>query len=74
MIRSNVTYENILGLRKRCIRCRSRGDLGSCADPFLYNVTQLETEVAVHVEECPSGWCGKIFEGTTGAFRLDGAF
>lgn len=50
---------------KRCFSCRSRGDLGSCKDPFKYtNVTQISVEPGIGVEAvpCASGWCGKIIE------------
>ncbi|XP_047518090.1 uncharacterized protein LOC125058095 [Pieris napi] len=59
------------GLNKRCMRCRSRGELGSCGDPFPTNVTETETQIGIHIVACPSGWCGKMIEGTTGAFRTD---
>ncbi|CAG9792094.1 unnamed protein product [Diatraea saccharalis] len=58
-------------LHKRCMRCRSRGELGACGDPFPFNVTEPDAVVGIHVVACPSGWCGKIIEGTTGAFRTD---
>ncbi|XP_026467483.1 uncharacterized protein LOC113371050 [Ctenocephalides felis] len=50
-------------LIKRCFRCRSRGDLGSCRDPFTFNATQVEDEKGVEAVPCASGWCGKILEG-----------
>lgn len=65
-------YFSIIGLNKRCMRCRSRGELGSCGDPFPFNVTDPEAEVGVHVIACPSGWCGKLNQGSTGTFRSDG--
>lgn len=46
--------------------------MGSCGDPFPFNVTEPEVEAGIHVVACPSGWCGKMIEGTTGAFRTDG--
>ncbi|XP_068627774.1 UPAR/Ly6 domain-containing protein rtv [Battus philenor] len=58
-------------LNKRCIRCRSRGELGSCGDPFPFNVTEPEVEMGIHVVACPSGWCGKSYEGNIGAFKND---
>ncbi|KAG6450778.1 hypothetical protein O3G_MSEX006762 [Manduca sexta] len=58
-------------LNKRCIGCRSRGELGTCGDPFPFNVTEPEAEVGIHVVACPSGWCGKLIQGTTGTFRTD---
>lgn len=63
---------NVTGLHKRCIRCRSRGELGTCGDPFPMNVTETVVEQGLHVVACPSGWCGKLLEGTVGAFRADG--
>lgn len=48
---------------KRCFSCRSRGELGTCRDPFPYNATQAEEEVGLSVVPCASGWCGKMFEG-----------
>ncbi|XP_034825419.1 UPAR/Ly6 domain-containing protein rtv [Maniola hyperantus] len=58
-------------LHKRCMKCRSRGELGTCGDPFPFNVTDADAEAGIHVVACPSGWCGKMIEGTTGAFRTD---
>ncbi|KAJ0179441.1 hypothetical protein K1T71_005153 [Dendrolimus kikuchii] len=58
-------------LHKRCIQCRSRGELGSCGDPFPYNVTEPDSVIGIHMVACPSGWCGKLLQGTTGAFRTD---
>nr|QIJ96700.1 retroactive [Glyphodes pyloalis] len=58
-------------LQKRCIRCRSRGEAGSCRDPFPTNVTETEAQAGIHVVACPSGWCAKLIQGTTGAFRSD---
>ncbi|KAG7305464.1 hypothetical protein JYU34_009533 [Plutella xylostella] len=68
---SIIALKQVSGLNKRCIRCRSRGELGSCADPFPLNVTEPEVEAGIHVVACPSGWCGKMIEGTSGAFRMD---
>lgn len=62
----------VTGLIKRCYSCRSRGELGSCKDPFRYNASQLVTEPGVSTVPCASGWCGKVIEGETGAFREDG--
>lgn len=44
--------------------CRSRGELGSCKDPFTVNVTLVENKLEIGVETvpCASGWCGKILE------------
>ncbi|KAL7304987.1 hypothetical protein TKK_0002778 [Trichogramma kaykai] len=47
---------------RRCIRCRSRGDLGSCKDPFTLNSTQIEQERGVEAVPCASNWCVKIIE------------
>lgn len=51
------------GLLRRCFTCRSRGDLGSCKDPFTFNSTQAEQEHGVKAVPCASGWCGKSLEG-----------
>lgn len=51
-----------LGLLRRCFVCRSRGELGSCKDPFTINATQVEHERGVETVPCASGWCGKILE------------
>ncbi|XP_067005149.2 UPAR/Ly6 domain-containing protein rtv [Anabrus simplex] len=53
------------GLLKRCYACRSRGDLGSCKDPFKFNSTLAEKERGVDAVPCASGWCGKFLEGGT---------
>lgn len=53
---------NISGALKRCFSCRSRSELGSCKDPFTFNVTQAEHEAGIEVQPCASGWCGKILE------------
>lgn len=49
---------------QRCFMCRSRGELGSCKDPFTVNVTLVENkqEIGVETVPCASGWCGKILE------------
>ncbi|XP_058443333.1 uncharacterized protein LOC131425432 [Malaya genurostris] len=57
-------------LLKRCYQCRSRGELGSCKDPFTFNATQVEGEHGVTAVPCASGWCGKVIEGQ-GSFRED---
>ncbi|EAA13014.4 uncharacterized protein LOC120901342 [Anopheles arabiensis] len=57
-------------LLKRCYQCRSRSELGSCKDPFLFNATQSENERGVSAVPCASGWCGKVIEGM-GSFRED---
>ncbi|XP_059616799.1 uncharacterized protein LOC132261820 [Phlebotomus argentipes] len=58
------------GILRRCYQCRSRGDLGSCKDPFRFNATQIEDERGITAVPCASGWCGKVIEGT-GSFRED---
>ncbi|PZC82545.1 hypothetical protein B5X24_HaOG210294 [Helicoverpa armigera] len=63
--------QEVQSLHKRCIRCRSRGELGTCGDPFPINVTESIVESGLHVVACPSGWCGKLIEGTVGTFRSD---
>uniref|UniRef100_A0A0C9QQ49 Qvr_1 protein n=1 Tax=Fopius arisanus TaxID=64838 RepID=A0A0C9QQ49_9HYME len=50
------------GLLRRCVDCRSRGELGSCKDPFTMNATMIESEPGVDVVPCASGWCGKVIE------------
>lgn len=35
-------------------------------------MTEPDAEVGIHVVACPSGWCAKVIEGTTGAYRTDG--
>ncbi|KAK7791404.1 hypothetical protein R5R35_010528 [Gryllus longicercus] len=50
---------------KRCFTCRSRGDQGSCKDPFKINATMVEMERGVDAVPCASGWCGKFLEGGT---------
>ncbi|KAF7267317.1 hypothetical protein GWI33_019437 [Rhynchophorus ferrugineus] len=49
---------------QRCFACRSRGELGSCKDPFTVNITIVENKQEIGVESvpCASGWCGKIVE------------
>ncbi|XP_014606342.1 PREDICTED: uncharacterized protein LOC106787998 [Polistes canadensis] len=47
---------------RRCVHCRSRGEQGSCKDPFTMNSTQIELERGVDMVPCVSGWCGKIIE------------
>ncbi|XP_017779974.1 PREDICTED: uncharacterized protein LOC108565170 [Nicrophorus vespilloides] len=53
---------NIEGGLKRCYVCRSRGENGSCKDPFTLNATQADEEKGVDTIPCASGWCGKIVE------------
>ena len=62
----------VVGLIKRCYQCRSRGELGNCKDPFQYNATQVEAVHGVTAIPCASGWCGKVIEGESSAFREDG--
>ncbi|XP_020285569.1 uncharacterized protein LOC109855564 isoform X3 [Pseudomyrmex gracilis] len=50
------------GILRRCVSCRSRGELGSCKDPFTMNSTQIAVEKGVDAVPCVSGWCGKIIE------------
>ncbi|XP_066591107.1 UPAR/Ly6 domain-containing protein rtv-like [Prorops nasuta] len=50
------------GILRRCVDCRSRGELGSCKDPFTMNSTEIEMEKGVDSVPCASGWCGKIIE------------
>ncbi|XP_011872606.1 PREDICTED: uncharacterized protein LOC105564671 [Vollenhovia emeryi] len=50
------------GILRRCVSCRSRGDLGSCKDPFTMNSTQIAVEKGIDAVPCVSGWCGKIIE------------
>lgn len=50
------------GILRRCVSCRSRGELGSCKDPFIMNSTQIALEKGVDAVPCVSGWCGKIIE------------
>uniref|UniRef100_A0A1E1WN51 Uncharacterized protein n=1 Tax=Pectinophora gossypiella TaxID=13191 RepID=A0A1E1WN51_PECGO len=66
-----LLLDGVKCLQKRCIRCRSRGELGTCGDPFPFNVTEPEADAGIHVVACPSGWCAKIIEGTTGTYRSD---
>lgn len=49
--------------------CRSRGELGSCKDPFVANVTLVENkqEIGIETVPCASGWCGKIVESENAA-------
>ncbi|CAB0032131.1 unnamed protein product [Trichogramma brassicae] len=58
-LRSCIAMSYII---RRCIRCRSRGDLGSCKDPFTLNSTQIEQERGVEAVPCASNWCVKIIE------------
>lgn len=62
-----------LGALRRCFQCRSRGELGSCKDPFRFNATQIEKEHGILAVPCASGWCGKVIE-SQGSLRDDGNF
>ncbi|XP_059223516.1 uncharacterized protein LOC106086801 [Stomoxys calcitrans] len=57
-------------LLRRCFQCRSRGELGSCKDPFTFNATDVEKESGVAAIPCASGWCGKVIEGG-GTYAVD---
>lgn len=69
---SEFFHDLILGLIKRCYQCRSRGDLGSCKDPFRFNASDIEKEPGVAAIPCASGWCGKVLEGESSTFKADG--
>ncbi|KAL5275342.1 hypothetical protein ACFFRR_001317 [Megaselia abdita] len=56
-----VSFTN--ALLRRCFQCRSRGELGSCKDPFRFNATEVEDEHGLATTPCASGWCGKVIEG-----------
>lgn len=71
---SFMEFTLALGLIKRCYQCRSRGELGSCKDSFRFNASHVDKEPGVTTVPCASGWCGKVIEGETGAFREDGEF
>ncbi|KAH8327474.1 UPAR/Ly6 domain-containing protein rtv [Drosophila kikkawai] len=58
------------GLLRRCYQCRSRGELGSCKDPFTFNATDVENEPGLSAIPCASGWCGKVIEGG-GTYAID---
>lgn len=65
----------VSGIIKRCYQCRSRGQLGSCRDPFRFNVSiDIENEPGVTAIPCASGWCGKVLEGESSTFKADGEF
>lgn len=58
---------------KRCFKCRSRGELGSCKDPFSYtNTSAVEHIAGVETIPCSSGWCGKVQEGGANSFKDEG--
>ncbi|EDW65935.1 UPAR/Ly6 domain-containing protein rtv [Drosophila virilis] len=60
----------INALLRRCYQCRSRGELGSCKDPFSFNATDVDREPGLSAIPCASGWCGKVIEGG-GTYALD---
>lgn len=66
-----ISFWKISGAFRRCYQCRSRGELGSCKDPFKFNVTQIENEHGITAVPCASGWCGKVIE-SQGTLRDDG--
>ncbi|XP_014241299.1 uncharacterized protein LOC106662018 [Cimex lectularius] len=54
----------------RCFKCRSRGDLGSCKDNFVYNNASALDEVrGIEAVPCTSGWCGKILDKGSNSFK-----
>ncbi|XP_014280669.1 UPAR/Ly6 domain-containing protein rtv [Halyomorpha halys] len=54
----------------KCFKCRSRGELGSCKDPFQYNnASALEVVQGVEAVPCTSGWCAKILDRGTNSFK-----
>lgn len=60
------------GAFNRCFKCRSRGDLGSCKDPFKFNASALEGIQGVDAIPCTSGWCGKILDRGSNSFKDEG--
>ncbi|XP_073832254.1 QVR superfamily protein rtv [Musca autumnalis] len=64
------TFNSSDALLRRCFQCRSRGELGSCKDPFTFNATDVEKESGVTAIPCASGWCGKVIEGG-GTYAVD---
>ncbi|CAG0884042.1 unnamed protein product [Cyprideis torosa] len=65
----NIHFNYSYGAIRRCFKCRSRGDLGDCGDPFMFaegtNVTDVNVkEAGIQAIPCASGWCGKQVEGT----------
>lgn len=68
----NIIEPNLIsGVLRRCYQCRSRGDLGSCKDPFKLNITQIDDVHGVTAVPCASGWCGKVIE-SEGTLKEDG--
>ncbi|XP_070162897.1 UPAR/Ly6 domain-containing protein rtv [Polyergus mexicanus] len=59
---SIIAIKESVGNFRRCVSCRSRGELGSCKDPFIMNSTEIALEKGVDAVPCVSGWCGKIIE------------
>lgn len=68
-----LIFACISALLRRCFQCRSRGELGSCKDPFTFNATDVEKESGVAAIPCASGWCGKVIEGG-GTYAVDGKY
>lgn len=66
---NSIFFNDFSGLLRRCYQCRSRGDLGTCKDAFVNNVTLVGRGVSA--VPCASGWCGKVIEGG-GSLRDDG--
>lgn len=62
LIKISLILDGFTGILRRCVSCRSRGELGSCKDPFTMNSTQIALEKGVEAVPCVSGWCGKIIE------------
>lgn len=54
------------GASRQCFKCRSRGELGNCRDPFPFNGTTGYAQAGIHLVSCPSGWCTKKIEGVGG--------
>lgn len=72
LLNFNFTFHLLpKALLRRCYQCRSRGELGSCKDPFGFNATDVEREPGLGAIPCASGWCGKVIEGG-GTYALDG--
>jgi len=58
------------GALKRCYKCRSRGELGDCRNPFLSDEQALQPDSHVDAIPCSSGWCAKVVENA-GDFNAD---
>merc|ERR1712191_5521 len=52
----------VRGALKRCYKCRSRGELGDCRNPFLSDEQALQPDSHVDAIPCSSGWCAKVVE------------